>query len=91
MVNIRALEPDDIQPTVEFALRAWEPVFDSMANQVGSRLFRHLFGDDWRDYQAADIRRALLHTTCLSPRSQMTSSGMSPSTFPLPSHMARST
>ncbi|MFP3914016.1 MAG: GNAT family N-acetyltransferase [Actinomycetota bacterium] len=48
-----------MEPVVELALRAWEPVFDSMAELVGPEIFRHLFSDDWRRYQEADIRRAL--------------------------------
>lgn len=59
MVSIRAIEPDDVETVVDFALRAWAPVFDSMEEQVGPRMFRHLFGEDWRAYQGADIRRAL--------------------------------
>lgn len=59
MVTIRNLTTDDIDAVVELALDAWEPVFDSMAQTVGPHIFRLLFGDDWREYQEADIRRAL--------------------------------
>jgi len=59
MFNIRDFTPDDGDAVVEMALRAWEPVFDSMAQTVGPDIFRKLFGDDWRRYQGTDIRRAL--------------------------------
>ena len=48
MLKIRPLTDDDIDSVVEFALDAWEPVFDSMARAVGPQLFRLLFGRDWR-------------------------------------------
>lgn len=59
MFSIRTFAPDDEEAVVELALRAWEPVFDSMAQTVGLDIFRKLFGDDWRRYQETDIRRAL--------------------------------
>lgn len=59
MFTIRSFTSDDTDAIVDFSLRAWEPVFDSMANVVGPELFVHLFTADWRQYQAADIRRAL--------------------------------
>lgn len=43
---------------VDLSLRAWEPVFASMEEAVGSAIFRHLFGADWRRYQEDDVRRA---------------------------------
>lgn len=59
MFSIRTFAPDDEEAVVELALRAWEPVFNSMAQTVGPDVFRKLFGDDWRRYQETDIRRAL--------------------------------
>lgn len=59
MFNIRDFTPEDEEVVVELALRAWEPVFESMAQTVGSDVFRKLFGEDWRNYQGTDIRRAL--------------------------------
>ncbi len=59
MFSIRTFAPDDEETVVELALKAWEPVFGSMAQTVGPDIFRKLFGDDWRRYQETDIRRAL--------------------------------
>lgn len=59
MLTIRDLTSGDVEAVVNLALRAWKPVFDSMTETVGPHIFRHLFGDDWREYQEADIRRAL--------------------------------
>lgn len=59
MFSIRDFHPDDADAVVELALEAWEPVFDSMAETVGPEIFRHLFTENWRRYQEADIRRAL--------------------------------
>jgi GNAT superfamily N-acetyltransferase len=44
---------------VELSLEAWMPVFASMREVVGNPMFRRMFGTDWREYQAADVRRAL--------------------------------
>lgn len=59
MFSIRTFDPDDEEAVVELALRAWAPVFESMAQTVGPAVFRQLFGEDWRRYQEADVRRAL--------------------------------
>ncbi len=59
MFKIRDFTPDDEDAVVEMALRAWEPVFESMARTVGPDIFPKLFGDNWRRYQETDIRRAL--------------------------------
>lgn len=59
MFKIREFTAGDEDAVVEMALRAWEPVFDSMAQTVGPDIFRKLFSDDWRGYQGTDIRRAL--------------------------------
>jgi ribosomal protein S18 acetylase RimI-like enzyme len=58
MTTIRRATDDDHEPIVDLSLRAWEPVFASMAEVVGPTLFRHLFTGDWRTYQADDVRRA---------------------------------
>jgi ribosomal protein S18 acetylase RimI-like enzyme len=55
---IRAATSDDEDRIVELSLRAWEPVFASMAEVVGPTLFPALFTDDWRRYQEDDVRRA---------------------------------
>jgi ribosomal protein S18 acetylase RimI-like enzyme len=58
MAQIRAATEGDEDRIVELALDAWEPVFASMAEVVGPTIFPLLFTDDWRRYQADDVRRA---------------------------------
>jgi ribosomal protein S18 acetylase RimI-like enzyme len=57
-VVIRPASPDDEDAIVALSLAAWEPVFASMAEIVGSKLFSQLFTSDWRRYQENDVRRA---------------------------------
>lgn len=59
MITLRPGAPADSDQIVALGLRAWEPVFASMRDAVGSALFRRLFTDDWRRYQECDIRRAV--------------------------------
>jgi hypothetical protein len=57
-VAIRAMRPDDVDAIVELSLRAWKPVFASIHDTVGPRLFAYFYGGDWRAHQAGDVRRA---------------------------------
>jgi ribosomal protein S18 acetylase RimI-like enzyme len=59
MAILRSVRAEDADQIVALGLRAWEPVFSSMLDAVGSHLFRRLFTDDWRRYQETDIRRAV--------------------------------
>jgi len=56
--TIRPYEDADGDAVVELSLRAWAPVFASIHGVLGKRLFTHFYGPDWRDAQAADVRRA---------------------------------
>jgi ribosomal protein S18 acetylase RimI-like enzyme len=58
---IRRYRASDENAVVEFALRAWAPVFASIEKELGGELFARLHGPDggWRNYQATAIRRAL--------------------------------
>lgn len=56
---IRSYGPDDEDAVVDFALRAWEPVFSSMRVVLGDAIFQMLHGDDWYAYQKAAIARVL--------------------------------
>jgi len=56
---IRSYRPDDEAAVVDFALRAWEPVFFSMRDLMGPAIFQLLHGDDWSEYQKAAIKRVL--------------------------------
>ncbi len=59
--TIREYRPSDEPVVVEFALRAWAPVFASMESVLGAELSGRLHGgeDGWRGYQETAIRRAL--------------------------------
>ena len=43
LVDIRAFRDTDLEPIVEFSLRAWEPVFASMRAALGDEVFLGLY------------------------------------------------
>jgi len=51
---IRRLTPADVPVVVEFALRAWAPVFESFERILGAELYRQVY-PDWLRSQAAAI------------------------------------
>lgn len=55
----RPYVPDDEPAVVMLSLRAWAPVFASMANVLGQELGRLLHGGDWRAFQEASVRATL--------------------------------
>ena len=57
-VVIRPIRDGDVDAIVALSVRAWEPVFESIHETVGPRLFVYFYGDDWRLHQANDVRRA---------------------------------
>ncbi|GAA2738964.1 GNAT family N-acetyltransferase [Pedococcus aerophilus] len=63
---IRLLTPDDLQAVVDLSLSAWEPVFVSFENILGTAIFGHLYRPDWREAQAAEVRKKCLAETCES-------------------------
>ena len=54
---IRALHAGDIDPVVEFSVRAWRPVFESFMRVTGPDIFRRIY-PDWAAGQAAAVRDA---------------------------------
>src|SRR5688572_13401457 len=56
--EIRPMRGEDVDAIAALSVRAWEPVFHSLRETMGERLFDHFYGDDWRTYQEADVRRA---------------------------------
>jgi hypothetical protein len=44
-VSVRALEDGDIAPVVEFSVRAWKPVHESMGRVMGSEIFQRVYPD----------------------------------------------
>ena len=57
-IEIRPMIRDDLGEIVDLSLRAWIPVFDSMLEMLGEPIFQQLFGADWQEHQAQDVRRA---------------------------------
>jgi ribosomal protein S18 acetylase RimI-like enzyme len=60
-VEIRELREDDVERVVEFALRAWAPVYESLQRVLGDEIFLRLH-PDWRADQAGAVR-----SSCTSP------------------------
>ena len=57
-VRIRSYGSLDEEPVVALSLRAWAPVFSSVAQGLGREIFDRLHGD-WRQYQEKDVRDTL--------------------------------
>ena len=55
-VEIRPYEESDLEPIVEFSLRAWQPVFESLRQVLGDAIFARLHQPDWTAVQAAAVR-----------------------------------
>jgi GNAT superfamily N-acetyltransferase len=55
-VEIRPYEESDLEPIVEFSLRAWQPVFESLRQALGDAIFARLHQPDWRAVQAEAVR-----------------------------------
>jgi GNAT superfamily N-acetyltransferase len=54
--EIRPFHESDLDAVVEFSLRAWEPVFESMHQVLGDAIFARLHDPDWRTVQAEAVR-----------------------------------
>lgn len=59
--DIRSYEESDLEAVVEFSLRAWAPVFESLWEVLGDAIFTRLHQPGWRAAQAAAVR-----STCTS-------------------------
>jgi GNAT superfamily N-acetyltransferase len=53
-VSVRALEESDVGQVVEFSVRAWKPVFESMCRVMGAEIFRRVY-PDWSAAQAQAV------------------------------------
>jgi GNAT superfamily N-acetyltransferase len=56
---IRDFAPGDTEAIVALSLRAWEPIFASVAAELGPELDALLHGDDWRARQEREVRETL--------------------------------
>lgn len=61
MFHIRPITESDIEPIVQLSLQAWEPVFLSFEQILGSRIFSLVY-PDWRAMQ-----RAAIECVCKDP------------------------
>ena len=57
---IRPLTPAELEDVVDLSLPAWEPVFVSFENILGSAIFGLLYRPDWRSAQARSVREQCL-------------------------------
>jgi GNAT superfamily N-acetyltransferase len=57
VIEIRPIEPSDVEQVVAFSLRAWEPVFLSVRGLLGDGIFLRLH-PDWRADQSEAVRRS---------------------------------
>jgi GNAT superfamily N-acetyltransferase len=55
-VELRAYAESDLEAIVELALRAWEPVFESLRTVLGDAIFARLHQPDWTTLQAEAVR-----------------------------------
>lgn len=55
-VELRAYEDSDLDAIVEFSLRAWKPVFESVRTVLGDALFTRLHQPEWTTLQAEAVR-----------------------------------
>jgi GNAT superfamily N-acetyltransferase len=55
-VEIRPFRESDLDAVVEFSLRAWEPVFQSLRAVLGEPIFDRLHDPDWQAVQAEAVR-----------------------------------
>jgi ribosomal protein S18 acetylase RimI-like enzyme len=58
-LRIRDRTPADDEPIVALSLRAWKPVFSSVASELGPELNTLLHGEDWHDHQEREVRETL--------------------------------
>ena len=55
-VEIRPYEESDLEAIVEFSLRAWQPVFESLRHVLGDAIFARLHQPEWTAVQAETVR-----------------------------------
>jgi GNAT superfamily N-acetyltransferase len=56
-MEIREFRDDDLGAIVEFSLRAWEPIYESLREVLGDPIFFRL-KPDWREQQADEVRES---------------------------------
>jgi hypothetical protein len=55
-VEIRPYQESDLEAIVEFSLRAWQPVFESLRQVLGDAIFARRHQPEWKAVQAEAVR-----------------------------------
>ena len=55
-IQVRPYQESDLEVIVEFSLRAWQPVFESLRQVLGDAIFERLHEPDWTAVQAEAVR-----------------------------------
>jgi GNAT superfamily N-acetyltransferase len=55
-LEIRPYDESDLEAIVEFSLRAWQPVFESLRQVLGDAIFVRLHQPEWTEVQAEAVR-----------------------------------
>ena len=55
-VEVRPYEASDLEAIVEFSLRAWQPVFESLRQVLGDAIFVRLNQPEWTAVQEEAVR-----------------------------------
>jgi GNAT superfamily N-acetyltransferase len=55
-IRIRPYDTSDLEAIVDFSLRAWQPVFESLRQVLGEAIFSRLNQPDWTAVQAEALR-----------------------------------
>ena len=56
-MEIRNYKEDDLHEILEFSLKAWEPVFKSIKEEMGEELYQQFYPDGWRASQKMAIEQ----------------------------------
>ncbi|MET0609586.1 MAG: GNAT family N-acetyltransferase, partial [Gaiellaceae bacterium] len=59
-IQIHDFREEDLDAVVAFSLRAWEPVFESLREVLGDKIFLRLH-PDWRSNQAEAVKSSCLN------------------------------
>jgi ribosomal protein S18 acetylase RimI-like enzyme len=55
-LSIEPYEESTLDAVVALSLRAWAPVFESIEQALDDGVYRHFYGEDWREAQEKAVR-----------------------------------
>ncbi len=58
MIRIRPMTPEDMDAVLDLSIRAWEPVFQSFEQVLGSSIYHRIY-PDW-----VPMQRSVVRTSC---------------------------